>query len=129
MMPLPMSWSTSYFCLCNAQTSSDCTYVSKVLWRALVQALVTSPTSPISDFYPLNFSLDAEGKRQDWEAVVLLDFIDVPRLKQAESFIDPRLLTEEERARNQPGPLLYFVYDPGSYSTDFSFLPPSRATM
>jgi 5'-3' exoribonuclease 1 len=32
--------------------------------------------SPIIDFYPLNFKTDLNGKQQEWEAVVLIPFID-----------------------------------------------------
>ena len=82
------------------------------LWF-VVQWLMTQPASPIIDFYPLDFQLDMEGKRQDWEAVVLLKFIDVPRLRQAESCVLQQQLSAEELARNKPGPLLHFRYDPG----------------
>ena len=33
-------------------------------------------SSPIGDFYPVEFEQDLNGKRQDWEAVVLIPFID-----------------------------------------------------
>ena len=32
--------------------------------------------SPIIDFYPKDFTTDLNGKQQDWEAVVLIPFID-----------------------------------------------------
>ena len=32
--------------------------------------------SPIIDYYPPEFKTDLNGKRQDWEAVVLIPFID-----------------------------------------------------
>ena len=37
---------------------------------------MTDEHSPILDFYPLDFSIDLNGKRQEWEAVVLIPFID-----------------------------------------------------
>ena len=40
------------------------------------QPLMTDEHSPILDFYPLKFSIDLNGKRQEWEAVVLIPFID-----------------------------------------------------
>lgn len=33
-------------------------------------------SSPIVDFYPINFETDLNGKQQDWEAVVLIPFIE-----------------------------------------------------
>lgn len=37
---------------------------------------MTEPSSPIIDFYPVNFETDLNGKQQDWEAVVLIPFIE-----------------------------------------------------
>lgn len=41
------------------------------------------PVSPIIDFYPRNFEADLNGKKQDWEAVVKIPFIDEKRLLAA----------------------------------------------
>lgn len=35
-----------------------------------------SDSSPVIDFYPLEFETDLNGKQHDWEAVVLIPFID-----------------------------------------------------
>lgn len=35
--------------------------------------------SPIIDFYPTHFETDLNGKVQEWEAVVLIPFIDEVR--------------------------------------------------
>ena len=45
--------------------------------------LMTDVGSPIIDFYPKDFDLDLNGKKQDWEAVVLIPFIDENRLISA----------------------------------------------
>jgi 5'-3' exoribonuclease 1 len=42
--------------------------------------LMTDPNSPILDFYPRNFAVDMNGKKQDWEAVIKIPFIDQERL-------------------------------------------------
>ncbi len=39
--------------------------------------------SPILDFYPQDFDQDLNGKKQDWEAVVKIPFIDEKRLLRA----------------------------------------------
>jgi hypothetical protein len=41
------------------------------------------PNSSILDFYPQEFELDLNGKKQDWEAVVKIPFIDERRLLAA----------------------------------------------
>lgn len=33
-------------------------------------------TSPVIDYYPIAFETDLNGKQQEWEAVVLIPFID-----------------------------------------------------
>lgn len=38
------------------------------------------PGSSILDFYPLEFEQDLNGKKQEWEAVVKIPFIDENRL-------------------------------------------------
>jgi len=37
--------------------------------------------SPISRFYPSEFKTDLNGKKQEWEAVVLIPFIDEVKLQ------------------------------------------------
>ena len=41
-----------------------------------VQHLMTSENSSIIEYYPLDFKTDLNGKQQEWEAVVLIPFID-----------------------------------------------------
>ena len=41
------------------------------------------PNSPILDFYPTEFESDLNGKKQEWEAVVKVPFIDEARLLKA----------------------------------------------
>lgn len=42
----------------------------------MFQPLMTSTNSPIIEYYPLDFKTDLNGKQQEWEAVVLIPFID-----------------------------------------------------
>jgi len=68
------------------------------------QSLMTSIDSPIADFYPRSFTIDMNGKRLPWEAVILLPFIDTKRLLEASKAIEQDIsLTEEEQQRNQFG--------------------------
>ncbi|KAJ1980341.1 exonuclease II Exo2 [Dimargaris verticillata] len=71
--------------------------------------LMTDFTSPIIDFYPDKFRTDLNGKKRDWEAVVLIPFIDQDRL-QAAMKTKAHLLTEEERERNAFGHDLLFQF-------------------
>ena len=71
---------------------------------------MTDSESEIVDFYPEDFDLDLNGKKQSWKAVVLLPFIDEKRLLSAMSTKYP-LLTAEEHARNEMGKDALFVSD------------------
>ena len=72
---------------------------------------MTSQESPIIDFYPRDFELDKAGKKQDWEAVVKIPFIDQERLLSAMATKEHKL-AEEEKARNSFGVTLKFTHDP-----------------
>jgi 5'-3' exoribonuclease 2 len=72
------------------------------------QPLMTEKTSPIIDFYPEDFQVDLNGKKQSWQGVALLPFVDEARLK---SSLEPyhEYLTEEEKRRNTRGNDRLFV--------------------
>lgn len=38
--------------------------------------LMTLSTSKLVEYYPVDFETDLNGKKQEWEAVVLIPFID-----------------------------------------------------
>jgi len=59
-------------CRCHSQWSVE-------------QDLMENPNSPIIDFYPTDFEQDLNGKKQDWEAIVKIPFIDEERLITAMS--------------------------------------------
>jgi 5'-3' exoribonuclease 1 len=50
---------------------------------SLNKDLMDGTESPILDFYPLEFEHDLNGKKQEWEAVVKIPFIDEVRLLAA----------------------------------------------
>eukprot|EP01119_Soliformovum_irregulare_P011543 TRINITY_DN290_c0_g4_i2.p1 TRINITY_DN290_c0_g4~~TRINITY_DN290_c0_g4_i2.p1 ORF type:complete len:1192 (-),score=411.78 TRINITY_DN290_c0_g4_i2:75-3650(-) len=72
---------------------------SASLVPAKFQEKMISPDSEISDFYPIDFELDRDGKAEIWQAIPLLPWIDVGRLQRA---LEPlwKTLTSEETTRN-----------------------------
>lgn len=58
----------------------------------LSQPLMCDVDSPILDFYPKKFELDMNGKKQPWEAIVKIPFIDEIRLLQAMARMFPCFL-------------------------------------
>lgn len=50
---------------------------------------MVEPESPILRFYPENFVTDLNGKQQEWEAVVLLPFIEQVSWNFERGNIDP----------------------------------------
>eukprot|EP00095_Tigriopus_kingsejongensis_P010572 maker-scaffold1137_size60140-snap-gene-0.17 protein:Tk10572 transcript:maker-scaffold1137_size60140-snap-gene-0.17-mRNA-1 annotation:"5 -3 exoribonuclease 1" len=84
---------------------------SKELLPQPLQGLMLNPSSPIIDYYPKDFENDLNGKQQDWEAVVLIPFIDEARLLAA---MKPPLshLKPDEAARNMHGPMSVYQYTP-----------------
>lgn len=67
---------------------------------------MTDANSPIHDFYPTDFKVDMEGKRNDWEGVVLIPFIDEARLLAASHTVGPAKLSRVSY-RPLPLPLSY----------------------
>lgn len=61
------------------------------------QTLMSDPSSPIIDFYPQDFVQDMNGKKQEWEAVVKIPFIDQTRLLKAMDGVAFCFTGEEER--------------------------------
>ncbi|KAF7331483.1 5'-3' exoribonuclease 1 [Mycena kentingensis (nom. inval.)] len=86
------------------------------------QDLMFTPNSPIRDFYPEDFDLDLNGKKQDWEAVVKIPFIDQDRLLAAMQPRESRL-TDEEKRRNAFGSSTKFSYNQGEPTIYPSSLP------
>ncbi|XP_078210178.1 5'-3' exoribonuclease 1 isoform X10 [Callithrix jacchus] len=92
---------------------------SKNLLPTCYQHLMTSEDSPIIEYYPPDFKTDLNGKQQEWEAVVLIPFIDEKRLLEAMETCN-HSLKKEERKRNQHSECLMCWYD-----RDTEFIYPS----
>jgi 5'-3' exonuclease len=66
--------------------------------------LMVNESSPVVDFYPPDFEIDPNGKRNAWEAVVIIPFIDETRLLTEVNRIDKdKQLTREECLRDITG--------------------------
>jgi 5'-3' exoribonuclease 1 len=79
--------------------------------------LMLEPSSPLAAYYPQDFASDPNGKRQPWEAVVKIPFIDGEKLLEVvngilesdEEGLNGDLLTNAERRRNARGESHTFV--------------------
>ncbi|KAH8408891.1 hypothetical protein KR009_003363, partial [Drosophila setifemur] len=87
--------------------------------------LMLKPSSPLAEFYPTEFESDLNGKKNDWEAVVLIPFIDEQRLIDAMRPCED-FLTDSERGRNRHGPMYQYNYSPQSQGP-LAAQPPLRA--
>mmetsp|Transcript_25743 Transcript_25743/g.65477 ORF Transcript_25743/g.65477 Transcript_25743/m.65477 type:complete len:554 (+) Transcript_25743:987-2648(+) len=74
--------------------------------------LMTDKNSPILNFYPNNFKLDLNGKKNLWEGVVLLPFIDQKKLIDTVNIYgEKENLCQEEKIRNCFGKDVVFFID------------------
>lgn len=96
--------------------------LSKALVPVPFQQLMTDPSSPVIDFYPMNFESDQNGKKASWEAVVKIPFIDEKRLLHELEKRDA-LLTDEEHYRNSFQLATSFEYDEAEEHPLHSSLP------
>lgn len=95
---------------------------SKSLLPEVYQDLMCNPDSPLIDFYPSDFETDLNGKQQEWEALVLIPFINEKLLLKCTSEAD-KTLNPEELKRNGHGPHLLYTYSEQSLGQCESFLP------
>ncbi|XP_042734269.1 5'-3' exoribonuclease 1 isoform X1 [Lagopus leucura] len=93
---------------------------SKDLLPRCYQHLMVSQDSPIIEYYPLDFKTDLNGKQQEWEAVVLIPFIDEKRLLEAMESCN-KCLKEEEKQRNVHSACLMYWYDKDA---EFQYMSP-----
>eukprot|EP00288_Rhodomonas_lens_P006689 CAMPEP_0177725258 /NCGR_PEP_ID=MMETSP0484_2-20121128/19154_1 /TAXON_ID=354590 /ORGANISM="Rhodomonas lens, Strain RHODO" /LENGTH=1134 /DNA_ID=CAMNT_0019237757 /DNA_START=456 /DNA_END=3857 /DNA_ORIENTATION=+ len=86
---------------------------SRKLLPEAYACLMDSPLSALNQagFYPLDFEIDMEGKKMEWEAIALIPFIDADLLRQEHDKVDARLLAPEDAVRNAFGKNRRFVFD------------------
>lgn len=89
---------------------------SKSLLPSAYHDLMTNKNSAIAHYYPSDFETDLNGKKQEWEAVVLIPFIDEKSLLNEMNAKD-NLLTKAEKERNIHGPMLKYYYSAASQGT------------
>lgn len=90
---------------------------SASLLPPILGELMLEPSSPLAPYYPQDFESDPNGKRQPWEAVVKIPFIDGDKLlnvvngilESDEEGLKGELLTNAERRRNARGESHTFV--------------------
>ncbi|XP_076181018.1 5'-3' exoribonuclease pacman isoform X2 [Ptiloglossa arizonensis] len=82
---------------------------SKDLLPEAFQTLVTDKESPIINYYPVDFRIDQNGKRNEWESVILIPFINEKHLLDA---MEPHYskLTPDELARNKRRSMCLYTY-------------------
>ncbi|KAK3858374.1 hypothetical protein Pcinc_035435 [Petrolisthes cinctipes] len=101
--------------------------LSQELLSPAYRGLMVNIDSPLKEFYPDDFETDLNGKQQDWEAVVLIPFLDEKKLLEAMNQCNEKL-TKEERKRNKHGPMYVYTYTPenlGEYQAPKLFPPVS----
>jgi 5'-3' exoribonuclease 1 len=81
---------------------------SRQLLPNALQSLMIDSDSPLLHFYPENFELDQNEKKQDWEAIVLLPFIDEELLLNSITKFYNQL-DSNEQIRNRHLPSLCFT--------------------
>lgn len=82
---------------------------SKELLPEAFRGLMTNSSSELIEYYPKDFETDLNGKRNEWEAVVLIPFIEENSLLNAMKGCYPNL-TENEAARNCHGPMFAYSF-------------------
>lgn len=65
-----------------------------------LQKLMRDKSSPIHQFYPSDFEVDMDGKRNVWEGVVKLPFVEESLLLEAYYSIPEESFSEDEKKRN-----------------------------
>jgi 5'-3' exoribonuclease 1 len=83
----------------------------------LPQPYVEAAKSSLSEYYPTDFKTDLNGKVLEWEAIILIPFVDERRIIEEEKKILSELeLSAEEKLRNHTT-MSFYVYRYASLGT------------
>ncbi|CAM4780021.1 unnamed protein product [Rotaria magnacalcarata] len=93
---------------------------SRYLLPAALQPLMIDAESPLLHFYPEDFQLDQNEKKQDWESIVLLPFIDEQLLLNSIRKYYANL-DANEKSRNQHCSSLCFKSTPSLHPISNTF--------
>ena len=86
--------------------------LSSALLPAPYRALMTNPNSPVYEFFIDELKIDMEGKSFEWEAIVLLKFMEEEKLLAACEMVLLSDLTPQEQKQNFQGSDILMCYDP-----------------
>lgn len=76
--------------------------------------LMHSASSPLIRFYPTTFELDIAGKRKEWEAIVVLEPVDIQCFTTQYHIYKQRLSDERVMKRNKRGRSFVYTFNPDS---------------
>lgn len=93
---------------------------SKDLLPSALQYLISEEKSPISKYYPKQFEVDLEGKRNEWEAIALLPIVDVNEVKNAYNQVI-KSVEEADSKRNIIGFSYIYKFDKNCKETYKSY--------
>ena len=81
------------------------------------------PSSPIIQYFPEEIKIDMNEKKNAWEGIVLLPFIDEKLLLFAESKVQQHLLDPSELKRNEFGTVRRYYFNKTAHLNVESRLP------
>lgn len=106
---------------------------SACLLPASYHCIMLNESSPMFKYYPKELKFDYNGKKNSWEAIVLLDFIDENMLKETERNYNCVFNCDPtEICRNSFGSVSEYLFDSSSETlieckVDYSILPSKHA--
>ena len=82
--------------------------------------LFIDETSPLKEFYPDNFEIDLAGKKNDYQGILILPFIDINKIKNSYSE-KKSLINFRDLKRNCLGKTFVYTHDKTTYTFNSYF--------